>query len=120
MQVTVDSPRPSQMKNGCKSLSFTVVLADGADMQAIAGFRLMDGYIHPPMVFRKTQRQWVPLFACSRDISNQIHAAIDRKNWPVVYDLPSLVQVPEAIKKLDLTPEIAGRMAPNTLTPVDN
>ncbi len=120
MQFTVDSPRVFLMKNGSKSLSFTLIQADGDMLVTIPGFRLMDGYIHPPCIYRKAQRTYVPIFACSNSVSYAIHAEIERKNWPVVYGVPPLLQVPEAVKKLELTAEVAGRVAPNTLKPVDN
>lgn len=105
-------------KNQTKALSFNVVQADGEELQVILGFRVMDGYIHPPKIFDKKRRAWKETFACSYAIAVKIFEAIKRKEWESTFDLPALLDPTEATKKLILTPELASHVAPKTLSRV--
>lgn len=113
MKVAVDSPRVLEMKNNTKALSFTLVQADAGAFQALPGFRIMDGLIHPPCVLRK--RQWIPLYAASDMMASQIYAALVKKDWTTEFALPPLEDEARAVSKLLLTFAIAARVAPNCL-----
>ena len=113
VNVYVERPRLSVMKNGAKALAFNATFweDDGWTPLVITGFRLMDGIINPPMV--KAGYVWYPNVYLPQPWAELLYETVAGMDWVKIYDLPPLQKADFTTAKLTITPQLAVTVAPS-------
>lgn len=122
MQITLDIPRVTPMKNGTKALSFTVLMRqdNGWPLAVVTNWRVMDGMIHAPASYSRRNRQYYQTCWVYANVAQLIYAKLVEMGWVKQFDLPALLAEEHAIGPIILNAEVARLAAPSLLESLNN